>query len=189
MTPKFEAQFIRKRGAWFVDGVTGHEVAFKFERALRGGHPHAFHGPRAEIDQVLSTHAAELGVDVRQGWEAKGLLREGGAQWALSRADQRDKRSSYGPQWWSMPRGATRSRRANSGAKIENTAPRTDHGHLLSLRGVPSHEGGRRRGHSYRHRPRRMVLGHSLPWRAHQRGGRCWSPRRSRRPVAISMPC
>jgi flavin-dependent dehydrogenase len=76
VTPKLEARFIRKHGARFIDGRTGEEVTFKFADALREGHPYAFHGPRAEIDQVLLEHAAELGVDVRHGWEVRQFLQE-----------------------------------------------------------------------------------------------------------------
>jgi flavin-dependent dehydrogenase len=78
VTAKIDARFIRKRGAWFVDGLTGEEVVFKFEHALRAGFPHAFHGPRADIDHVLLDHAAEMGVAVHQGWEVRGAIQEGG---------------------------------------------------------------------------------------------------------------
>jgi len=77
VTPKLDARLIRKHGAWFVDGLTGERICFKFDGALRGGRPHAFHGPRAEIDQILLEHAATLGVEVRHGWEVKRLKTEG----------------------------------------------------------------------------------------------------------------
>jgi flavin-dependent dehydrogenase len=77
VTPKFEARFIRKYGARFLEGDSGEEVIFKFAGAVREGRPYAFHGPRAEIDQVLLEHAAELGADVRQGWLARGFSGEG----------------------------------------------------------------------------------------------------------------
>jgi flavin-dependent dehydrogenase len=76
VTKKLDRRFIRKHGARFIKGETGEEVVFKFDNALREGHPYAFHGPRAEIDQVLLEHAAELGAEVRQGWTATHLLRE-----------------------------------------------------------------------------------------------------------------
>jgi flavin-dependent dehydrogenase len=77
VTQKLEAKLIRKYGARFIDGVTGDEVVFKFDGAMLGGHPYAFHGPRAEIDHALLDHAAELGVEVRQRWEASRLLFDG----------------------------------------------------------------------------------------------------------------
>jgi flavin-dependent dehydrogenase len=76
VTAKLDARFIRKNGAWFIDGIGGEEVVFKFAEALRPGFPHAFHGPRADIDHVLLDHAAALGVDVREGWDVKGVLHE-----------------------------------------------------------------------------------------------------------------
>jgi flavin-dependent dehydrogenase len=74
---KLDLRFIRKNGARFVKGETGEEVSFKFANAVRKGHPYAFHGPRADIDQVLLDHAAELGAEVRQGWTVSGLLKDG----------------------------------------------------------------------------------------------------------------
>jgi flavin-dependent dehydrogenase len=77
VTPKLESRFIRKNGARFVKGDTGEEVTFKFANAVREGHPYAFHGPRADIDHVLLDHAAELGAEVRQGWTAERLVKDG----------------------------------------------------------------------------------------------------------------
>ena len=76
VTPKLDARLIRKHGAWFVDGQSGECVSFKFANAMQSGHPHAFHGPRAEIDHVLLDHAIELGAEVRQGREVATLVRE-----------------------------------------------------------------------------------------------------------------
>lgn len=76
VTAKLDARFIRKHGAWFIDGIGAEQVVFKFAEALRPGFPHAFHGPRADIDHVLLDHAAALGVDVRQGWEVRGFIHE-----------------------------------------------------------------------------------------------------------------
>ena len=77
VTPKFEARFIRKHGARFLEGASGDEVSFKFANAVREGRPYAFHGPRADIDHVLLDHAAELGADVREGWLVHGFSEEG----------------------------------------------------------------------------------------------------------------
>ena len=77
VTPQFEARFIRKHGARFLEGASGEEVSFKFANAVREGRPYAFHGPRADIDQVLLDHAAALGADVRQGWVVRGFSEEG----------------------------------------------------------------------------------------------------------------
>jgi flavin-dependent dehydrogenase len=76
VTPKFEARFIRKHGARFIQGPSSEEVTFKFKNAVREGRPYAFHGPRGDIDHVLLEHAATLGADVRQGW----LVRAFGGQ-------------------------------------------------------------------------------------------------------------
>jgi len=77
VTPKFEARFIRKHGARFLEGASGDEVSFKFANAVREGRPYAFHGPRADIDHVLLDHAAELGADVREGWLVQGFSEDG----------------------------------------------------------------------------------------------------------------
>jgi flavin-dependent dehydrogenase len=94
VTPKFEARFIRKHGARFLEGASGEEVSFKFANAVREGRPYAFHGPRADIDQVLLDHAAELGADVRQGWLVRGFSEEGkpGNAVLVRRPDGREER-------------------------------------------------------------------------------------------------
>src|SRR5262249_53584925 len=74
---KLDQRFIRKNRARFVKGETGEEVVFKFANAARQGHPHAYHGPRADIDHVLLDHAAELGAEVRQGWTVSRIVKEG----------------------------------------------------------------------------------------------------------------
>ncbi|HEY3592915.1 MAG TPA: tryptophan 7-halogenase [Polyangiaceae bacterium] len=76
VTSQFHDRFIRKNGAWFVDGRNGDEVVFKFREALRQGFPHAFHGPRGEIDDVLLKHAQSLGVEVYEGWDVRGPIEE-----------------------------------------------------------------------------------------------------------------
>jgi len=78
VTAKFDERFIHKRGAWFVDGRSGEEVVFKFEDALRSGFPHAYHGPRADIDHLLLDHAASLGVVVHQGWDVRAIVQDDG---------------------------------------------------------------------------------------------------------------
>jgi flavin-dependent dehydrogenase len=94
VTPKFEARFIRKHGARFLEGASGDEVSFKFANAVREGRPYAFHGPRADIDHVLLDHAAELGADVRQGWLVRGFSEEGKSGHAVTvqRPDGTEKR-------------------------------------------------------------------------------------------------
>jgi flavin-dependent dehydrogenase len=77
VTEKLDARFIRKHGARFIKGDTGEEVTFKFANAVREGPPFAFHGPRADIDQVLLEHARDLGAEVRQGWTVRRLLKDG----------------------------------------------------------------------------------------------------------------
>lgn len=77
VTQKLDERFIRKYGARFVKADTGEEVTFKFANALREGHPHAFHGPRGDIDHVLLDHAAELGAEVRQGFTVRKFLKDG----------------------------------------------------------------------------------------------------------------
>jgi len=76
VTDKLDRRFIRKHGARFIDAKSGEEVVFKFADALREGRTYAFHGPRAEIDQVLLEHAAELGADVRAGFTVQKIVRE-----------------------------------------------------------------------------------------------------------------
>ncbi len=77
VTNELDRRFIRKHGARFLDGTTGEEVVFKFADALGEGRPYAFHGPRAEIDQVLLDHARALGADVRLGFAVQKLVHDG----------------------------------------------------------------------------------------------------------------
>ena len=79
VTSKFEARFIQKHGARFIEGAGGDEVSFKFKNAVREGRPYAFHGPRADIDHVLLEHAADLGADVRHGWLVRAFGSDGRA--------------------------------------------------------------------------------------------------------------
>jgi flavin-dependent dehydrogenase len=74
---KIEAEFLRKYGARFIESETGRENRFAFADALRAHSDHAFQVPRDRFDQVLLEHAAELGAEVRHGWEAVRMLFDG----------------------------------------------------------------------------------------------------------------
>jgi flavin-dependent dehydrogenase len=75
--PKIEAEFLRKYGARFIESATGRESRFAFADALRMHSDHAFQVPRDRFDQVLLEHAAELGAEVRHGWEAVRVVFDG----------------------------------------------------------------------------------------------------------------
>jgi flavin-dependent dehydrogenase len=75
---KLEARFIRKYGARFVCAETMRTSQYDFEEAFDPSVRYAFQVPRADFDHLLLLHAAELGADVREGWEVISLIFEQG---------------------------------------------------------------------------------------------------------------
>jgi len=73
------ARFIVKRGARFVDGADPARAArYAFAEAFHARWDHAFQVPRDDFDEMLFRRAAACGADAREGWEATGLVWEGG---------------------------------------------------------------------------------------------------------------
>jgi flavin-dependent dehydrogenase len=74
---KLEATFLRKYGARFLCSATRRVNAYRFADAFDVTSDHAYQVPRADFDHLLLKHAAELGAEVREEWEAKDILFEG----------------------------------------------------------------------------------------------------------------
>ncbi|MBV2355732.1 tryptophan 7-halogenase [Streptomyces sp. J2-1] len=64
------AGFVRKEGAYFEWGPENWNLDFHH---LTGAGRHAYQVTRSEFDEILLDHAAELGVDVRQGVRVTGV--------------------------------------------------------------------------------------------------------------------
>lgn len=77
LTDKLEARFLRKYGARFLCSATRRTATYKFADAFQSDFAYAYQVPRAEFDHVLLQHAAELGADVREEWEALEVIFEG----------------------------------------------------------------------------------------------------------------
>jgi flavin-dependent dehydrogenase len=72
------ARFMTKRGARFVDAQDDSKTArYAFAEAFHPKWDHAFQVPRDEFDELLFLRAGACGADVRQGWEARQVLRDG----------------------------------------------------------------------------------------------------------------
>jgi flavin-dependent dehydrogenase len=74
---KLEATFLRKYGARFLCSATRRVNAYRFADAFDVTSDHAYQVPRADFDHLLLKHAAELGAEVREEWEAKDVIFEG----------------------------------------------------------------------------------------------------------------
>ncbi len=73
------ARFLVKRGARFVDGQDATRTArYAFAEAFHPKWDHAFEVPRDEFDELLFRRAEACGAEVREGWEAREVLRDGG---------------------------------------------------------------------------------------------------------------
>jgi flavin-dependent dehydrogenase len=76
--PKIEAAgFQRKYGAEFLVGNGSRFQRFWFARGLVPGYGQTFQVERAKFDEVLLDHAATCGCEVRQGCEARTVVRDG----------------------------------------------------------------------------------------------------------------
>ena len=77
--------FVRKNGAYFEWGPENWDLNFNH---LTGAGGYSYQVIRSEFDQILLDHAAELGVDVRQGVRVNEVLfdegRAVGAKWTLT---------------------------------------------------------------------------------------------------------
>ena len=74
---KLDERFLRKYGARFLCSSTGRVNTYHFEEAFDPAYEFAYQVPRAEFDHLLLQHAAELGAEVREEWEAVEVLFEG----------------------------------------------------------------------------------------------------------------
>jgi flavin-dependent dehydrogenase len=74
---KLDQRFIRKYGARFLCSETRRINAYSFAQAFDSTYDHAYQVPRAEFDHLLLQHAAELGAEVREQWEATEVVFDG----------------------------------------------------------------------------------------------------------------
>jgi len=74
---KLDARFLRKYGARFLCSSTRRVNTYHFRDAFDPAFEFAYEVPRAEFDHLLLQHAAELGAEVREEWEAVEVLFEG----------------------------------------------------------------------------------------------------------------
>ncbi len=74
---RLEDRFLRKYGARFLCSTTRRTASYTFSEAFNTKFDHAYQVPRAEFDHVLLQHAATLGADVRERWEATEVIFEG----------------------------------------------------------------------------------------------------------------
>lgn len=72
-----EGRFLRKYGARFLCSATRRTASYTFAEAFQSKFDHAFQVQRADFDHVLLRHAAALGADVRERWEAVEVVFEG----------------------------------------------------------------------------------------------------------------
>lgn len=79
------AGFIRKPGGTFVWGRNAEPWSFYF-REDPGGRSHAYHVLRSQFDEILLRHAADLGVDVREGHRVQEVVR--GEQMRVTAIDE-----------------------------------------------------------------------------------------------------
>jgi flavin-dependent dehydrogenase len=72
------ARFLVKRGARFVDGAEpARAVRYDFAEAFHARRDHAFEVPRDAFDELLFRRAGACGAELREGWTARRVLREG----------------------------------------------------------------------------------------------------------------
>jgi flavin-dependent dehydrogenase len=72
-----EERFLRKYGARFLCSRTRRTASYTFAEAFNMKFDHAYQVQRADFDHVLLKHAAGLGADVRERWEAIEVIFEG----------------------------------------------------------------------------------------------------------------
>ncbi|WP_437575745.1 NAD(P)/FAD-dependent oxidoreductase [Sorangium sp. So ce887] len=74
---KLDALFLRKYGARFLCSSTGRMRTYSFADAFEPKFEFAYQVQRDAFDQLLLRHAAELGAEVRESWEAVEVLFDG----------------------------------------------------------------------------------------------------------------
>lgn len=74
---KLEERFLPKYGARFLCSATRRTASYTFAEAFNTKFDHAYQVQRADFDHILLKHAATMGADVRERWEATEVLFEG----------------------------------------------------------------------------------------------------------------
>jgi flavin-dependent dehydrogenase len=74
---RLDARFLRKYGARFLCASTRRMRTYRFAEAFDPKFEFAYQVTRADFDHLLLQHAAELGAEVRESWEAIEVLFEG----------------------------------------------------------------------------------------------------------------
>ncbi|WP_437732310.1 NAD(P)/FAD-dependent oxidoreductase [Sorangium sp. So ce1335] len=74
---KLDARFLRKYGARFLCSSTGRTRTYSFADAFEPRFEFAYQVQRDAFDELLLRHAAELGAEVRESWEAVEVVFEG----------------------------------------------------------------------------------------------------------------
>jgi flavin-dependent dehydrogenase len=77
LEPELDARFLRKYGARFLCSATRRANRYGFDEAFDPSFDFAYQVPRAEFDELLLRHAAALGAEVREEWEATEVVFEG----------------------------------------------------------------------------------------------------------------
>lgn len=72
------SRFLVKRGARFVDGADSTRTSrYAFADAFHVRWDHAFQVPRDEFDELLFRNAGRCGAEMREGWTARRIVRDG----------------------------------------------------------------------------------------------------------------
>jgi flavin-dependent dehydrogenase len=74
---RLEEQFLQKYGARFLCSNTRRTASYTFAEAFNSKFDHAYQVQRADFDHILLKHAAGLGADVRERWEAMEVMFDG----------------------------------------------------------------------------------------------------------------
>ncbi len=80
---ELDGRFLRKYGARFLDddlgpgGGVSSSASYRFDEAFPPAIPYAWQVPRDEFDLLLLGRARALGADVREGWRALSVVRDG----------------------------------------------------------------------------------------------------------------
>ena len=100
---KLDARFLRKHGARFLCSDTRRISAYRFSEAFEPTFEHAYQVPRAEFDHLLMLHAASLGAEVREQWEATEVIFEGSRAVGVKARVREDVGAASGPDGWPPP--------------------------------------------------------------------------------------
>lgn len=93
-----DQRFLRKYGARFLCSETRRVAAYRFAEAFDPTYPYAYEVQRADFDELLLRHAAARGADVREEWEARDVIFEGGRAVGVRARDLRGARGERTPE-------------------------------------------------------------------------------------------